>query len=211
MYKYFKSNKQTILSLYKLIGAYATGAVALLFIVTRFEFTSIMGVFYLFLTCVVVGHLITFSLVLLYLSANYDLFRDQVRFFNKIKDELKTEFKIILYNPPVYEKYGLAEVRIYCLWEANLFNLMPNRTEKQVGISVINDLNEIDFYETTKYIDKQYKSNSICMTGFGIRKTVKFKEWDLLEIDDLKQIFNELVSIFELEELDVVKVDQPEE
>jgi hypothetical protein len=211
MYKYFKANKQTILSLYKLIGAYATGAVALLFIVTRFEFTSVMDVFYLFLTCVIVGHLITFSLVLLYLSANYDLFRDQVKFFNKIKDELKEEFKIILSNPPVYEKYGLAEVRIYCLWEANLFNLMPNRTEKQVGISVINDLKEIDFYEITKYIDKQYKSNSICMTGFGIRKMVKFKDWELLGIDDLKQIFKELVNVSESEKLDVVKVEQSDE
>jgi hypothetical protein len=197
--------------LYKLIGAYATGGIALLFIVTRFEFTSIMDVFYLFITCVVLGHLITFSLVLLYLSANYDLFRDQVKFYNKLKEELINEFKIILYYRPLYERYGLLEVRIYCIWEGYLFNLMPNRSEKQIGISVINDLNEIDFQGITKYIDKQYKVDSICMTGFGIRKIVKDKEWDLLEIDDLKRIFKELVNVSEFEKLDVVKVEQSEE
>lgn len=209
--KYFKANKKTILSLYKLIGAYSTGGVALIFIVTRFGFTSIMDVFYLFITCVVLGHLITFSLVLLYLSVNYDLFRDQVKFYNKLKEELITEFKIILYNQPLHERYGLLEVRIYCLWESYLFNLMPNRSEKQIGISVINDLNGINFHEITKYIDKQYKVNSICMTGFGIRKIVEYKEWNLLEIDDLKRIFTELVNVSELERLDVVKVEQPEE
>jgi hypothetical protein len=211
LFKYFKANRKTILSLYKIIGAYATGGVALLFIVTRFEFTSIMDVLYLFITCVVLGHLITFSLVLLYLSANYDLFRDQVKFYYKLKEELINEFKIILYNQPLNGKYGLLEVHIYCLWKGYLFNLMPNRSEKQIGISVINDFSEIDFHEITKYIDKQYKVDSICMTGFGIRKIVKSKEWELLGIDDLKQIFAELVDISELEELDVVKVEQSEE
>ncbi len=211
MFKYFKLNKRTILALYKLIGAYATGGVALLFIITRFEFTSIMDVFYLFLTCLIVGHLITFSLVLMYLSVNYDLFRDHIKFYNKLGTELKNEFKILLYEQPVYEKYGLLEVRIYCLWEDNLFNLMPNRAEKQVGISVINNLNELDFHAITRYIDKQYKAKAICMTGFGIRKMVKFKDWELLGIDDLKQIFEELVNVSESEKLDVVKVEQSDE
>jgi len=88
---------------------------------------------------------------------------------------------------------------------------MPNRSEKQIGISIINDLSEIDFHEITKYIDKQYKLDSICMTGFGIRKIVKSKDWELLGIDDLNRIFAELVNVSELEKLDVVKVEQSEE
>jgi hypothetical protein len=111
----------------------------------------------------------------------------------------------------LHERYGLIEVRIYCLWEGYLFNLMPNRSEKQIGISVINDLSEVDFHEITKYIDKQYKVDSICMTGFGIRKIVKYMEWELLGIDDLKQIFTELVDVSELEKLDVFKFEQSED
>jgi hypothetical protein len=49
------------------------------------------------------------------------------------------------------------------------------------------------------------------MTGFGIRKMVKFKDWELLGIDDLKQIFKELVNVSESEKLDVVKVEQSDE
>ena len=207
MYKYFKLNRATILSLYKLLGAYCTGAAALLFIVTKFELASVMDVFYLFLTCLIVGHIFAFSLVLMYLSVNFQLFRDQVHFFGKIKEELKEEFKIVLYDVPVSERYGLAELRIYCLWQSYLFNLMPSRENKEVGISIINILEELDFPALTRYIDKQYKLDSICMSGFGIRKTIKLKEWDLFEIDDVTRIFKELIDLSASEKIDVVKFE----
>lgn len=211
MWRYFKANKNTILSLYKVMGAYSTGIIAILFLATGFEFTSTLDVWFLFLTCVIVGHLITFSLLLMYLSVNYNLFSDHIKFYNELRNELKTEFKILLYEKPLSEKYGLLEVRIYCIWKGYLFNLMPSRAEKQVGVSVINDLNDVDFHKITKYIDNQYKRDSICMTGFGVRKTIKIAEWNLLEVDDLKRILKELVNVSESEKLDVVKIEQSEE
>lgn len=207
MYKYFKVNRKTIISLYTLLGAYCTGAVGVLFIVTGFELTSVLDVVYLFLTCLIIGHLFAFSLVLMYLSVNYQIFRDRIKFFDKIGADLKEEFKIILYNEPIRQKYGLSEVRIYCLWQDYLFNLTPNSENKEVGISVINVLDDFDFIELTKYIDKQYRFDSICMTGFGIRKTIGLKEWNSFEIGDVACIFRELVALSAKEKIDVVTFD----
>ena len=211
MYKYFKLNRATILSLYKLLGAYCTGAVALLFIVTKFELTSVTDVFYLFLTCLIVGHIFAFSLVLMYLSVNYQLFKERIRFFEKIKAEIKEAFKIILYEVPIQEKYGLAELRIYCLWQNHLFILMPSRENKEVGISIMNMLEESDFERLTRYIDKQYKPESIFMSGFGISKTVKLNEWNGFGIDDIAGIFKELLDLSAAEKIKVVKYENLEE
>ena len=211
MYKYFKLNRATILSLYKLLGAYCTGAAALLFIVTKFELTSVSDVFYWFLTCLVVGHIFAFSLVLLYLTVNYQLFRDNIHFFGKINDEIRNEFKIILYEVPIREKYGLAELRIFCLWQNHLFVLMPNRDNKEVGIGINNVLDESNFERLNGYIDKQYKSESIFMSGFGISKTVKLKEWNGFGIDDIAGIFKELLDLSASEKIDVVNYENLDE
>lgn len=211
MYKYFKINRPTILSLYKVLGAYCTGAAALLFIVTKFELTSVSDVFYLFLTCLIVGHIFAFSLVLMYLSVNYELFKEKIRFFEQIKAEIKEAFKIILYEVPIHEKYGLAELRIYCLWQNHLFVLMPSRENKEVGISVLNILDEADFERLTRYIEKQYKPEAICMSGFGIRKAIKLNDWNLFGIDDIAGIFKELVDLSATEKIEVVKFEDRNE
>jgi hypothetical protein len=209
--EYFKTNKKILFSLFKLIGAIVTGVIALLFIVTSFHFKSLMDVFYLFLTCFILGNFIAFSLVLSYFSIDYSSVRDQFNFFNSLDDDTKKEFRFRLYFPPTQYKYSLPEAKILCNYESYLFEIRADRPEKKIMIYVFNDLEGIDLSRAMSYADKQYKNDSICLSELGLQKTIKYKDWKRPASVDFRSIFIELLKISGEESLLVMIENEPED
>jgi hypothetical protein len=209
--EYFIINKEVILPLFKLIGVVSTSIIAVLFILTSFHFKSLMDVLYLFLTCFILGNLIAFSLTLMYFSLNYVPYRDQMELFESLSDDLKDEFKIGLYYPPFKYKYDLTDVHILCIYEIYLFGIRYDKAEKTIGITVLNNLEGIDFANATDYADKKYKNDSICLSGCGLRKVIKYKDWKNSGSNELRKVFMELLKISDEESLEVVIPKSPEE
>jgi hypothetical protein len=201
--EYFKANKEVIVSLFKLTGVIITSINALLFIVTSFHFRSIMDVFYLFLFCFLLGNWIAFSLVLAYFSLDYNSVRDQLNFFNCLDDNIRNEFRFRLFFPPPQHKFSLPEAKILCNYESYLFEIRTDRPEKKIRIYVFNNLEGIDFERASSYADKQYKKDSICLSGCGLQKVIKIKDWKKLSSIDFKSIFQELLKVSEEECLSV--------
>lgn len=209
--EYFKTNKKTLFSLFKLIGAIVTGIIAFLFIVTSFHFNSLMDVFFLFLTCFILGNFIAFSLVLSYFSLDYSSVRDQFIFFNSVDEDTKNEFQFRLYFPPTQHKYSLPEAKILCNFESYLFEIRADRPEKKIRIYIFNYLEGIDFSRAMSYADKQYKNDSICLSGCGLMKTIKYKDWKKPASVDFKPLFIELLKISGEESLLVMIENEPED
>ena len=211
MLEYFKINKKILFSLFKLIGAVVTGVIAFLFIVTSFHFKSLMDVFYLFLTCFILGNLIAFSLVLSYFSMDYSSVRDQFILFNSIDDDTKNEFRCRLYFPPTQHKYSLPEAKIWCNYESYLFEIRADRSEKKIRVYIFNDLEGIDISRAMTYADKQYKNDSICLSGSGLQKVIKYKDWKKTATINFKPIFLELLKVSGEESLSVLIENDKEE
>ena len=211
MLEYFKTNKKILFPLFKLIGAIVTGVIALLFILTSFHFKSLIDVFYLFLTCFILGNLIAFSLVLSYFSIEYNSVRDQFILFKSVDDDTKNEFRFRLYFPTTQHKYSLPEAKILCNYESYLFEIRADRSEKKIMIYIFNDLEGIDISRAMNYADKQYKSDSICLSGCGLQKVIKYKDWKKTATIDFKPIFSELLKISGEENLSVLVENHEDE
>jgi len=209
--EYFKTNKKTLFSLFKLIGAIVTGVIAFLFIVTSFHFRTLIDVLYLFLTCFLLGNFIAFSLVLAYFSMDYSSVRDQLNFFNSLDDNTINEFRFRLYFPPTQYKYSLPEVKILCNYESYLFEIRADRSERKIRIYIFNDLEGIDLSRAMSYADKQYKNDSICLSGCGLQKVIKYKNWKKPASVDFKPIFVDLLKISGAESLSVMIENEQED
>lgn len=200
--EYFRQNQKVILLLFKLIGVVATSIIAILFILTSFHFKSLMDVLYLFLICFVLGNMIAFSLVLLYFSLNYNPFKDLTEFYRQLNEEFKIEYKVTLYKKPLVHKYSLTEIALYCIHDDYYFEIRSDRAEKKIRIILFYDLEKIDFTKAFKEINSNYAKDSISLTGTGLIKEIKLKQWKEINSMELKVNLLELEKVSEAESLE---------
>lgn len=203
--EYFKANREVLLALFKLIGIIATSIIAILFIVTGFHLKSLLDVFYLFLTCSILGNIIAFSITLMYFTLNYNPFKDQTLFFNTINNELKNKLNIKLYYQPIYHKYDLLEIKMFSDYEGYLFCIQCDRSEKLIKTIIVKQATDRNEYELSgKHIDQKYKNDFMGYTPLGLQKVIKYKKWSEIHFLDIELIFEELLKVCSKEGLKVI-------
>ena len=208
-WEYFKLCRSTIYALYKIVAAITTSVFAVWIILTSFPQESFWGVAGLFLVSFIPGHVVAASLILMYFSLNYRPLKDLLDFHRKMTVDQIEEFKVMLKEVPIREKYGLPELKMYCTYEKHLFSVAVDRAEKKIMLYAFNDLEGISMGKATTFIDRKYRNELIQFGGNGLIKTVKVKNWKMVLSLDFRECFAELLDVSALEGIPVAMFEEP--
>ena len=193
--EYFRENKKVLQLLFKLIGVVATSVFAFLFLVTAFRFSGVMDAFYLFLVCFVLGNLIAASFTYFYFSVQYQPYKDQLDVFSSLDEEVKSEFKIVLYANEPAHRFSLTKVTLYANYSDRFFEIRPDRSEKKIRVVLFENLEHIDFSQAYDFINQKYKADSINLIGSGLVKIIAVPDWKKMNSIEFKSVFQELYRI----------------
>jgi len=194
--EYYNLNKYTIGKLFKVVGIGATSVIALLTVIATYDTQSFGETIFLFLLILFIGNLISLTLSSSIFFAGYWEAKAQFKFFYRIPEELKTDIEFELYFKPLYSKYSLLEIHTLFTYENTTFSLVHMRGERQVWINMMNELSSVEnIMEEKRPFDKKYKTQNIELTGLGLRKVIKYKDWDLISKDKFINALEDLHKV----------------
>jgi len=192
--EYYKTTKDTTNSCIKICGVIFTSIYVIIAIGTGYKNQSIIDSLEIFVLCFVLGNAFGLFIWLLAITASYSQTKNTIRNFNSIPENIQKEFGFKLFVKPQNPKYNYMELDIICVDKENPISL--DFEKKFVSITLRTDLRNVDnFQKRFMEIGKKYKKQRISLTGFGLRKSIKRKDWNEITqsgvyniIDNLKEV-----------------------
>ncbi|MFV0592510.1 MAG: hypothetical protein ACK5M7_14070 [Draconibacterium sp.] len=206
--EYFKLNKSVTKFTLKISGVLFSGILAILFLIFGLDNKrELMDGFYLFLVCFILGNLLGLSFFALAFSLGYSQVKSQIILFSKIPSDIKDLLGLKLFFRPPASKFSFTELDIIGFDNNSFVHFDYDRGEKLVWITIRNIMNDIDDFNSKKReIDSKYKRDSVFLSGLGLKKEIKWKQWKKFTDDDVKSQIIQLYTISEKENLRVEKM-----
>ena len=206
--EYYKLNRSVSNFVFKLLGIIFTCLFAILMIIFAMDNKrELIDAVYLFILCFFLGNFLAFSFFLLAFSDGYNQVKSQIQLFSKIPFEIRDSLGLKLFYKSLFSKYSFVELDIIGYEDNSFIYFEHDRGQKLVWITVRNIMNDIvDFNVKKQEIDEKYKSDSIFLSGWGLKKEIKWRQWNKLTEEGVKDQIIQLYRISEIENLRVVKM-----
>jgi len=194
--KYLKLNKDTIY-----FGLKITGLIFSIFtLIILFLKEDLSNTFYaikMMIVCIIIGNLFGVFIIFLAAVAGYTEAKPFLKFYNQTSDEFKNHFGIVLTTELYDKRLEFSRFVIEGTKNNTLLRFDFDHRQNSVLLTLRLDYSQASeeaFYDAQKKI-KKYKKQSVRLTGWGLQKAIKLKEWRKMNIDDIDEIFKELYDI----------------
>ncbi len=206
--EYYKINRRVSKFTFKVLGVIFTSILAIFFLIFGLDNKrELIDGFYLFLLCFVLGNLLGLSIFSLAFSLGYSQVKSQIDLYSKIPEDIKDSLGLKLLYRPLISRFSFMELDIIGFDNNSFVHFDYDRSEKLVWITIKNIMNDIDDFNSKKReIDLRYKKDSIFLSGWGLKKEIKWKQWKKFTDDDVKSQIIQLYTISKKENLRVEKM-----
>jgi len=204
--EYYKLNRKASKELFKMLGIVMTTVFSVIFMLTSMEDRHgwIDAVFAL-IFCAALGNLLAASFFSLRFSLGYHHANGQMILFAIIPNITKENYAIRMGFKALKTKYDFLEFIIVGFDKSALFNFEYDKSFNRVLITIRNEMDNIsDFNAKKNEIDRKYKEADVFLSGSGLRKTIKWKEWLQMSEADIQKIIDELNAISKKENIQVL-------
>jgi hypothetical protein len=206
--EYYKLNKESSKLIFRGLSIGLTCIFLLLFLAFAMDNkrTFLDGI-YVILICFFLGNLMALSILSAIFSIGFSQVNSQIELFSKIPSEIKKVLGLKLVYKPLISKYSFLELTIVGFDDTSFIFFNYDKSSKCVWITIQNMMKDIaDFNAEVQYIDKKYKKDSVVLTGWGLRKEIKWKRWLKMNENDVKDEIGKLYTISENENIRVQKI-----
>lgn len=191
---YYKLTKETTNSCLKICGVIFTSIYAIIAVIIGYKNESFVDSIEIFVLCFLLGNGFGLFIWVLAITSAYGQTKSMIKFFNSIPNEVKEKFGLSLIAKPQNSKYNYLQLEIVDSKSENPY--IFNFDKEFVWIAIINDLRTVEnFQKRMIEIQKKYKKERIVLTGWGLRKNIKWKDWKGISNEEINQIFEILRTI----------------
>ena len=189
--EYYRLTIETTKSCFKICGVIFTSIYALIAIVSGYKNESFSDTIEIFIICFLLGNGFGLFIWLFAFFSSFGQFKSMTRFYESIPNETKEEFGLILISKPQNPKYNFLQLEILDTKSEHPFLFKYDK--KFVWIVLINDLSVINNFQKRIFeIQKKYKMQQIVLTGWGLRKNIKWKDWKTITNEKVNLVLEEL-------------------
>jgi hypothetical protein len=204
--EYYKLTRETTNSCIKICGVIFTSIYAVIAIITGYRNESFSDSIEIFLICFLLGNGFGLFIWFLAIISAHGQVKAMTKFYDYIPKEIKDRFGLSLVARPQNPKYNYLQLEILDTTSKQPY--LFNFDKKYVWIAIINDLSTIDNFQKRMIdIQKRYKKEQIVLTGWGLRKNIKRKEWKMITYEKVDMILEELKTISNKENLIIINRD----
>ncbi len=204
--EYFILTKETTNSCIKICGVIFTSIYALIAIITGYRNESFSDSIEIFFICFLLGNGCGLFIWFLAIISAYRQVKIIRKFYDSIPGEIKDRLGLSLVARPQNPKYNYLQLEILDTISKQPYIFYYDK--KYVWIAIINDLGDIEnFQKRMIEIQKKYKKEQIVLTGWGLRKNIKLKEWQMITYEKIDMILEELKTISNKENLIITDRD----
>lgn len=201
--EYFKLTKETSKNCLKVCGVIFTSIYAIIALITGYKNESFADSIEIFVLCFLLGNGFGLFIWALAITSSYGQIKSMIKFFNSIPHEVKERLGLRLIAKPQNPKYHYLQLEIVDTISDNPF--IFNFDKESVWMAIVNNLRMVDnFQKRMIEIRKKYKKERIELTGYGLRKNIKWKEWKGFTNEDVNLIFEKLRTISIEENLEII-------
>jgi hypothetical protein len=152
--------------------------------------------------CVILGYLFGLCIALTALISSYFNIKTSLKFFQTIPESIKKFFQLSILKLDYNEKWDFPGIKIISNNKNYPVNFDYNRATKEIWIELRISFQNID--EINSKLDvfsKKYNKERLELTGYGIRKVLKIKEWKNMSDPEISKILQEMHNVAENESL----------
>ena len=194
--EYFKTDKRDFKELFEDLWSNIYFIYAIIALKQDIRMLSFADSIEIFVLCFLLGNGFGLLIWALAITSSYGQIKSMIKFFNSIPHEVKERLGLRLIAKPQNPKYHYLQLEIVDTISDNPF--IFNFDKKFVWIAIVNDLRMVDnFQKRMIEIRKKYKKERIELTGYGLRKNIKWKEWKGFTNEDVNLIFEKLRNNFD--------------
>ena len=180
-----------------------TSICAVIAIITGNRNSSLSDSLEVFILCFLLGNAFGMFIWFIAIRSAYEQVIAFTKFYDSIPKEIKDLSGLMLVVRPQNPKYHFLNLEI--LDTASKQPYLFNFDKKYIWITIINDLSTVkNFQKRMIEIHKRYKNEQIVLTGWGLRKNIKKKEWNMITYEKVLEIFEKLKTISNNENLIVM-------
>jgi hypothetical protein len=180
-----------------------TSIYAVIAIITGYKNESFVDSIEIFALCFLLGNGFGLFIWVLAITSAYGQTKSMTKFFNSIPNEVKEKFGLSLIAKPQNRKYNYLQLEIVDTKSENPFII--NFDKEFVWIAIINDLRNVEnFQKRMIEIQRKFKKERIVLTGWGLQKNIKWKDWKGISSEEIIQIFEKLRTISLEENLEII-------
>ncbi len=204
--QYIKYNKETTKSLFKISLGIFTLVFVIMAILISYKTQSFMESVDIFTASVLSGLLLTVFIFLLAIYTSYIEVKANIKFYNTIPTTIREKFEIILAEIRLNPKFYYLQLEVVSTNKQLPIYFQYNKGNKEVWITITNKLNpEINIQKQILKFNKKYKKKGVSLTGIGLRKTIKNREWLNITDKEIEIKINELIDISNWENMEILK------
>jgi len=206
--EYYKLNKESSKLIFRGLSIGLTCFLLLLFLAFAMDNkrTFLDGI-YVILICFFLGNSMALSILSAIFSIGFSQVNSQIELFSKIPSEIKEVLGLKLVYEPLGSRYSFRELTIVGFDDTSFVFFAYDKSSKCVSITIQNIMKDIaDFNAEAQYIDKKYRKDSVVLTGWGLRKEIKWKRWLKMNENDVRDEIGKLYTISENENIRVQKI-----
>ena len=205
--EYFRLNKRASKLIFKNLGIIFTSSLAMAFLIFGMDNKrELIDGFYLFLLCFILGNLLGLSFFLVLFGTGYSQVRSQLDLYDKIPSDIKDSLGLELFYRPLISKFSFVELDIIGFDNNSFVHFDYDRSERLVWITIRNVMNDIDDFNSKKQqVDSTYKKDSIILSGYGLRKGIKWKQWKKFTDEDVK---SQIINLYTISDKENLRVDK---
>lgn len=201
--EYFKLTKETTNYCLKICGVIFTSIYAVVAIITGYKNESFSDSIEVFVLCFLLGNGVALFVWVLAITNAYRQVKTMAKFYDSIPNEIKEKFGLSLTTRPQNPKHNYLQLEILDTKSEQIF--LFNINKKVVWITIINDLSAIEnFQKRMLEIQKKYKKEQIVLAGWGLRKNIKWKDWQKITTENINTIIEKLRTVSIEENLKIV-------
>jgi hypothetical protein len=152
--------------------------------------------------CVILGYLFGLCIALTAFFSSYVNTKTSLKFFQTIPESIKKFFQLSILTLDLDEKWYFPGIKIISSNKNYPANFDYNRSTKEIWIELRISFRNID--ELNSKLDvfnKKYSKERLELTGYGIRKILKIKEWKNMSDIETSKILQEMHNVAENESL----------
>lgn len=200
---YYKLTRDTTNSCIKISGAIFTSIIAVIAIIFGYKNESASDSIEIFVISFLSGNGIGFIIWFLAILSAYAQVKAKIRFYGSMPKAVIEGLGLILVAKPLNPKYNFIQLEIIDTNSKHpyIFDIY----KEYVYITVAIDLRDVnDFQERMIDIQKRYKKEQVSLTGWGLRKSIKLKDWEKVTFEEVEMILEELKAISNRENFKII-------
>jgi len=204
--QYIKYNEETTKSLFKISLGIFTLIFVIMAILISYKTQSFMDSVDIFAASILSGLLLTVFIFLLAIYTSYIEVKANIKFYNTIPSTIREKFEIILTEIRLNPKFYYLQLEVVSTNKQLPIYFQYNKVKREIWITITNKLNpEVNIQKQILKFNKKYKKEGVSLTGIGLRKTIKNREWLHITDKEIEIKINELIDISNRENMEILK------